>query len=274
MKQLTVILVLIFVLLGCTNKTASVKQIDNEPKEVTEMKKKITVEYLEEIVKKLVVPQFESIDTLRYRNSDSPEQRVAKLQYKKDKYDSCYSTFLILQGWVFAKVKNSSKQRYDFSILGKITEKNIDNPYEDLSHGLTIWDKNDVFIYSRGDDPVKATAEYKKYKKMIEEEKSKEIKEKKAEQIKTKFAIEGITVEFFNRNGGSYHFKTEKELNPAQIIKAINTIGGNESNKMQYIVFFIGDLDYASYVYKTQCIIYSESGAIYKVTNGNPVLVN
>lgn len=266
MKHHILLIALCALQIGCTNKSSSEKQNREESIIVTEMKSKITTDFIDHVVKELVVPQFESIDTLRYRNSD-PERIVSRMTFKKDKEHGYYS-FLLINGWVYGNIKGFPPKHYLYTIYGNITENNIDNPYKELSRGLSIWDDNDEYIYYHGDDPQEATAQYKDYLKKCEEEEKKSKKEETSEETQKEvrqFVIDGIRVVYSHRSSYTDIYKSEKKLKPNQIIKVIEKIGDNYNKGINYIGFLVDDLDYAA----TQCIMYPETGELYKVSNVN-----
>lgn len=232
------------------------KHVKSEYAITTEMKEKITPDYLENIVKEIVVPHFETIDSIRYAHPE-PEKISRDLKIKYKEWCNEYHAWIGLCGWVYGKAKSSSKQRYYFSIYDNITNKNIDNPYVDLKRELKIHDDNDIYIYYKGEDIIKANEDHKKWKD-----------DKKKEDAKRDFKIDGIRVKYSYQCGASYVYVSEKELTPQQVLKAINQIGENKVNMIQ---FCVENIHYADYVYSTQCIIYKGSGDIYKVINGKPV---
>ena len=83
--------------------------------------------------------------------------------------------------------------------------------------------------------------------------------------------MDGINVVYDKIDGASYIYKSDQQLTPKQIVKAIDKIGSNGMNMIQ---FNIGSTHYADFVYSTQCIIYKSSHDIYKVVNGKPVRAN
>lgn len=274
MKRFILLIALCILQIGCTNRSSSNKQ-DIEDPIVTEMKSKVTTDYIENIVKELVVPQFESIDTMGYRNYE-PDKIISRLHFGKDEERGDFF-YLTICGWVYGNVKGLSKKHYQYTIFRTITKDNIDNPLNELRRGMTIWDDNDEYIYYMGDDPVKATAQYKEFKRKVEEENKKSKNEESSEDVQkeeNQFIIDGIKVTYSHRSSYTYIYKSEKRLKPDQILRVIKDIGDiyhNYNEEIKHIGFLVGDLDYAAYTYGTQCIFYFEPSELYKIINGEPV---
>ena len=139
-----------------------------------EMREKITPEYLENIVKTLSAPHFEYIDSIRHVLS--LEDEIRKLKFEEDAWDSCHYTYIMLIPYVYGKPKiaTAKKGKYDFFLHGRITNKNIDNPFDDLNRELEIYESNThTFIYSKGKDLEKRNIEYKQWERCKNKEKSK-----------------------------------------------------------------------------------------------------
>ena len=92
-----------------------------------------------------------------------------------------------------------------------------------------------------------------------------------AAKKRMEFTIDGINVKYAYNEGKSYVYKSSKQLSSEQIVQAIHNIGGNGMNMIQFRDAYE---HYADYVYSSQCIIYKNSGTIYKVINGKPIRAN
>lgn len=262
-------------LIGCkpVSKHSSLeKEITNESKIPSEMKKKLTTEYLNNIIKQVLEPQFASISEIRH--DTDLEKKSQNIKIEKGRFDEYYYATIILNGVVNGTMYPSNLKRYRFSIVGRITEKNINDPFEDLKHDLVIFDENKEFVYYKGEDVVEANKKQKEFENKMQEEirkdEAKKQKEEKKREAGCDFSIDGIRVYFAYQEGTSYVYKTSKELKPKQIVNAINKIG-DYNNVIQ---FYYDDTHYADYVYDTHCIIYKSTGYIYKVINGNVFKAN
>ena len=259
-------------LIGCkpVSKQSSLgKEISIEEKMPSEMKKKITTEYLNSIVEQVLEPQFASINEIRH---DTNLEKIAQtIEFKKGSFDEFYYANLILNGVVNGTLYPSNTKRYRFSIVGRITEKNINDPFEDLKHALVIFDENKEFVYYKGEDVAEANKNQKEFEKKMQEEIRKDEAKKREEEKRKEagriFSIDGIKVFFAFQEGTSYVYRTSKELKPEQIVRAINKIGEYDN----VIQFYVDDTHYADYVYGTKCIIFMSTGNIYKIVNGKLV---
>ena len=184
---------------------------------------------------------------------------------------------LDIQGHIYGKPKKLPKtvakggKYYSFSITGSVAENKIEFPCLDKT-SVRIWARPNRegkldLIYFRGEDVDSVNIRYIEW--YIERKKEEE--EKKNKEDDTRFKVDGIQVVYDTIEGASYVYKSYGELTPKQIIKAIEKIGPNGMNMIQ---FNIGDTHYADYVYSTQCIIYPSTHDIYKVVNGKPVRAN
>ena len=261
-------------LIGCkpVSKHSSLEEISNEGRIPSEMKKKITTEYLNNIIKQVLEPQFASINEIQH--DTNLEKKAQTIKIEKDRFDEFYYATLVLNGVVYGTMHPSNTKRYRFSIIGRITEKNINNPFEDLRHSLVIFDENKEYVYYKGEDVAEANKNQKEFEKKMQEEirKDEDVKreEEKKKEAGRNFSIDGIKVYFAFQEGTSYIYKTSKELMPEQIVRAINKIG-DYNNVIQ---FYVDDTHYADYVYNTKCIIFKSTGVIYKVKNGHIVKAN
>lgn len=139
-----------------------------------EMRAKITPEYLDNIVKTLSAPHFEHIDSIRYVLS--LEDEIRNLKYEEDAWDSCHYTYIMLIPYVYGKPKiaTAKEGEYNFFLHGRITNKNIDNPFDDLNRELEIYESNThAFIYSKGKDLETRNKEYKQWERCQSKEKTK-----------------------------------------------------------------------------------------------------
>ena len=189
-------------LIGCkpVSKQSSLgKEISIEEKMPSEMKKKITTEYLNSIVEQVLEPQFASINEIRH---DTNLEKIAQtIEFKKGSFDEFYYANLILNGVVNGTLYPSNTKRYRFSIVGRITEKNINDPFEDLKHALVIFDENKEFVYYKGEDVAEANKNQKEFEKKMQEEIRKDEAKKREEEKRKEagriFSIDGIKVFFF-----------------------------------------------------------------------------
>ena len=127
-------------LIGCkpVSKHSSLEEISNEGNIPSEMKKIITTEYLNDIIKQVLEPQFASINEIQH--DTNLEKKAQTIKIEKDRFDEFYYATLVLNGVVYGTMHPSNTKRYRFSIIGRITEKNINDPFEDLKHSLVIFD--------------------------------------------------------------------------------------------------------------------------------------
>ncbi len=190
-----------------------------------------------------------------------------------EKVNDVFMYPLDIRGYVYGKPSHLPKtvskggKYYLFVIEGIVAENQIKSPSLDKNsvcisaqpHAEDVFQ----FIYYKGENVDSINNAHAEYVKRKEAEKNREDD--------TKFKVDGIRVVYDKIDGASYIYKSDQQLTPKQIIKAIDKIGPNGMNMIQ---FNIGSTHYADYVYSTQCIIYKSSHDIYKVVNGKPVRAN
>lgn len=212
-------------------------------------------DYLAKYSKEILKPHFDKIDSIKIWPT-SPDIEWLIFDYSKNEY---YVVFRASGDVVSGVSHYSEGSFFEFNFVDTLYESKIDEKEVRLQK-LQIYDNNKDRIY-----PIETDFSELKRK---EEAKAREEARKKQQKNGNSFYVDGIHIKFKKYEGNSFVFETSNILNAEQVVKAIKQIGNG--NMVQ---FYKGDNHYADYVYSTQCIIYKNTGTIYKVINGNPVKI-